>query len=105
MIQSYRWIEKDSYDNEIYLTEERWEHITNAMNHPEMSDYETELRETIRLGKRKQEAINPQKYRYSKKFDNLTAQNTHIIAVVVLRLFEDLSPNNFIVTAYQKKVW
>ncbi len=105
MIQSQRWKEKDNYNNEIYLSEERWEHITSAMNHPEMTDYEKELRETIRLGKRKQESLNPQKYRYSKKFDNLTAQNTHIVAVVVLRLFEDLSPNNFIVTAYQKKVW
>ena len=105
MSESVRWIEQDRYGNRIYLTEERWEHITNAMNHPEMSDYEDELRETIRLGSRKQETLNPQKFRYSPAFDDLTANNTHIIAVVLFRFYEDLSANNFIVTAYQKKVW
>ncbi len=109
MFEGRRWLESDRYGNEIYLTDERWEHITNAMNHPEMWDYEEELRETIRVGRRKQDALNPQKYRYSKEFDNLTVQNTHIIAVVFLRFTEDengeLLPNNFIVTAYQKKVW
>ena len=105
MSEGCRWIERDRLSNKIYLTEERWEHITDAMNHPEMSDYENELRETIRGGSRKQEMLNPQKYRYSRAFDNLTASNTHIVAVVVFRLSEDLSPNSFIVTAYQKKVW
>lgn len=59
MSEGVRWNEKDRYGNQIYLTEERWEHISNAMNHPEMSDYEDELRETIRLGSRKQETLNP----------------------------------------------
>jgi hypothetical protein len=109
MIEGRRWIEQDRYGNEIYLTEERWEHIVSPTNHPEILDYENELRETIRTGRRKQEMLNPQKYRYSKQFDNLTAKNTHIIAVIFLRFTEDengeLLANNFIVTAYQKKVW
>ena len=63
MSEDCRWIEKDRLTNEIYLTQERWEHITNQSNHPEMSDYENELRETIRLGSRKQEMLNPNKYR------------------------------------------
>lgn len=105
MSEGQRWIETDRLGNEIYLTQERWEHITDQSNHPEMLDYEGELRETIRLGSRKQEMLNPNKYRYSKAFENLTASNTHIIAVVIFRLSENLSPNNFIVTAYQKKVW
>jgi hypothetical protein len=105
MKEGRRWIEKDRSGNAVYLTEERWEHITNAANHPEMANYENELRETIRSGSRKQEMLNPQKYRYSKRFENLTAGNTHIVAVVWFRLDEGLSPNNFIVTAYQKKVW
>ena len=104
-----RWLETGSLGNEIYLTEERWEHITNPMNHPEMLEFENELRETIRLGARKQEALNPQKYRYSKKFDDLTSENTHIIAVAVMSFSisedENVTPNNFVVTAYQKKVW
>ncbi len=107
--RNIRWIEKDRLSNEIYLTQERWEHITNPMNHPEMLEYEAELRETIRSGNRKQEFLNPQNYRYSRKFDNLTHLNTHIIAIVIFRYTEDennnLLSNNFIVTAYQKKVW
>jgi hypothetical protein len=105
MFEDRRWIERDRLGNEIYLTEERWEHITNPANHPEMLGQEDELREAVRLGSRKQEMLNPNKYRYSRAFENLTASNTHIVAVVIFRLAEDLSPNNFIVTAYQKKVW
>lgn len=109
MFEGCRWIEKDRLGNEIYLTEERWEHIASPSNHPEMLNYESELREAIRSGHRKQDTLNPQKFLYSKRFDNLTAKNTHITAVVFLRFTEDengeLLPNNFIVTAYQKKVW
>jgi hypothetical protein len=35
-----RWTLRDRYGNDIYLTDERWEHITNPRNHPEMLDYE-----------------------------------------------------------------
>lgn len=109
MKEGHRWIEKDRSGNEIYLTEERWNHITQPANHPEMLDFEKELREAVRFGRRKQEMLDPQKYRYSMAFDNLTAKNTHIVAVVVFRFSEDevgnLLPNNFIITAYQKKVW
>lgn len=109
MFKDRRWIEKDRLGNEIYLTEERWEHISSPTNHPEMLNYESELREAIRSGHRKQDMLNPQKFLYSKRFDNLTAKNTHITAVVFLRFTEDeggeLLSNNFIVTAYQKKVW
>jgi hypothetical protein len=74
-----------------------------------MSEFEDELRPTIRFGSRKQETLNPQKYRYSKKFDDLTSENTHIIAVAVVSSSvsekDKLIPNNFIVTAYQKKIW
>lgn len=104
-MENFRWTEHDQYGNEVYLTDERWEHIIHPMNHPEMEDYEYELRETIRLGSRKQEMLDPQKYRYSRAFDNLAGRNTHIVAVVIFRLFAELTPNNFIVTAYQKKVW
>lgn len=104
-MEELRWIERDRYGNEIYLTDERWEHIINPANHPEMDGYEFELRETIRLGTRKQDMLDPQKFRYTKSFDDLTASNTHLVAVVVLKMSAELEPNNFVVTAYQKKVW
>ena len=48
-----RWVVRDGYGNDIYLTQERWQHIVAPMGHPEMSDYEEHLKETIRSGRRK----------------------------------------------------
>lgn len=108
MVQGRRWSERDRYGNDIYLSDERWEHITESANHPEMLTYEGELRETIRSGRRKQDALNPQKYRYMKSFDSLAEFNTHIVAIVLFRFTEDENgtpaPNNYIVTAYQKEI-
>ena len=36
MFEGCRWIEQDRLGNENYLTEERWEHIVNSANNPEM---------------------------------------------------------------------
>lgn len=106
MVAGQRWIVRDRYSNDIYLTEERWEHIIDPENHPEMELCEEHLRETIRAGRRTQDPLNPQKYRYSKAFDDLVEGNTHIIAIVLCRFKEGKDgqpvPNNYIVTAYQK---
>ena len=108
MAAGRRWMVRDRYGNDIYLTHERWNHITEPVNHPEMSDYEEHLRETIQSGKRKQDSLNPQKYRYVKPFDDLAADNTHIIAIVLFRFSEgpgrEPVPNNYVVTAYQKEI-
>lgn len=90
------------------MTQERWSHIIDAFNHPEMVDCEEQLKETIHTGNRKQDSLNPQKYRYSKAFDDLAEDNTHLVAIVLFGLAE--SPmelpvsNNYIVTAYQKEI-
>jgi hypothetical protein len=103
-----RWTVRDGYGNSINLTDERWEHIVEAINHPEMLDYEEELKETLRTGKRKQDPLNPQKYRYSKRFDNLADDNTHIVAIILFRFRENAEgrpeTNNYVVTAYQKEI-
>jgi len=108
MTAGRRWVIRDRYGNDIYLTHERWEHITEPMNHPEMSGYEEHLKETIRSSRRKQNSLNPQKYRYVKPFDDLAEDNTHIIAIVMFRFSEgpggEPIPNNYIVTAYQKEI-
>lgn len=108
MIEPIRWTIQDKYGNSIYLTQERWEHIIDPINHPEMGFYEEELKETVQSGTRKQDSLNPQKYRYSKGFDNLPADNTHIVAIVLFRLQEsgtgEIESNNFIITAYQKEI-
>jgi len=64
MTAGKRWSVRDRYGNDIYLTHERWRHIVEATNHPEMSAHEEHLKATIRSGKRKQDPLNPQKYRY-----------------------------------------
>lgn len=108
MVADRRWAVRDRYDNGIYLTDERWEHIVEPVNHPEMSAYEQHLKETIQSGKRKQDPLNPQKYRYIKAFDDLAEDNTHIIAIVLFRFREGSGgapvPNSYIVTAYQKEI-
>jgi len=108
MAAGRRWTVRDRYNNAIYLTQERWGHITEPINHPEMSAYEEHLKETIRSGKRKQDTLNPQKYRYVKPFDDLAEDNTHIVAIVLFRFSEgpggEPVPNNYIVTAYQKEI-
>lgn len=101
-----RWSIYDRYGNNIYITEERWEHIIDPENHPEMEEYEDELKETIRSGRRSQDPLNPQKYRYFMAFDDLPFGNTHIVAIILCRFKEGKSsqpiPNNYVVTAYQK---
>ena len=103
-----RWTVRDRDGNEVYITQERWGHIIEPSNHPEMETYEDELRLTVRQGSRHQDPLDPQKYRYTKAFDHLVGDNTHIVAVVLFRFKDGGSErphaNNFIVTAYQKEV-
>jgi hypothetical protein len=103
-----RWTVRDRDGNAIYLTDERWQHIIDPINHPEMSVYEMHLKETIQRGERKQDPLRPDKYRYSKAFTDLVEDNTHIVAIVLFRLRvratgETIS-NNYIVTAFQKEI-
>ncbi len=88
MTTASRWTVPDRYGNEIYLTQERWEHIIDSLNHPDLSEYEEHLRDAVRSGTRKQDPINPHKYRYVKAFDDLAEDNTHIIAIVLFRFKE-----------------
>ena len=108
MTNGRRWSVRDQYGNEIYLTDERWEHIIDPLNHPEMAEYEGELQVTLQTGKRKQDAINPQKYRYSLSFDGLAEDNTHLVTMVLCHFVEDADskaiPNNYVFTAYLKEI-
>ncbi len=72
-----------------------------------MADYEEHLRETLRKGRR-QDPLNPRKYRYSYAFDDLCEANTHIVAIVLFRFTKDendqIVANNYVVTAFQKEI-
>ena len=104
-----RWSVHDRAGNLIYITDERWQHITAPDNHPEVEIYEDYLRETLRRARRKQDLLNPQKYRYTLPFDDLVDDNTHVEVVVLFR-FRDgpdgrPAPNNYVVTAYLVARW
>ncbi len=103
-----RWIVQDRYGNLIYLTHERWEHIVEPMNHSEMVGYEGFLKTAIKNGKRRQESLNPRKYRYIYPFDNLPDDVNHVVAIVLFGFDVDehgqTIPNNFVATAYFKYI-
>ena len=82
----------DRYGNQIELTDERWSHIVTY--HPELEDFREEVLETVRKGKRRQDAREPEKYKYMRKCNGLPFDYTHLVAVV------KLIRNNFILTAY-----
>jgi len=86
------WKVIDRWGNEIILTKERWKHICD--NHWELVNHLEDVLKTIRLGKRRQEILYPQKFKYIYPFDNLPHNYTHIVVVV------KLAKNKFVITAY-----
>jgi len=104
-----RWTVQDRYGNPIYLTQERWAHIIAANNHPEMEAYEARLKTTLEEGRRRQEPLNPRKYRYYHPFDDLPDDVNHIVAIVLFGFEIDEQgqtiPNNFVATAFFKHIW
>lgn len=95
---------KDKRGHAIYLTTERWEH---ALDHPGMNDglLDTVLK-TLRQGRRKQDAFEMNKFKYSYRFPNLPLSYTHMVVVVKFGKQDIPSQeNNFILTAYMIEKW
>jgi hypothetical protein len=90
------WIIRDRRGNNIVLTEERWQHIIQG--HWELKGLLDVVLETVRMGTRRQDAADPDKFRYSRRVRNLPHGYTHIIVIVRFK------PNKFVVTAYPKRV-
>jgi hypothetical protein len=103
-----RWAVQDREGNTIYLTEERWQHIIDAENHPEMARHEQHLKSTLQVGRRRQEPLNPRKYRYTQSLDDLPDDFNHLVAIVLFGFdvsdSGDTVPNNFVVTAFLKHI-
>lgn len=74
-----------------------------------MEDYEEYLKVTIRRGRRRQEPLNPRKYRYYRPFDDLPDDVNHLVAIVLFGFDVDehgvTVPNNFVATAFFKHIW
>jgi hypothetical protein len=98
------WSQSDRFGNEIYLTAERWAHIIDPDNHPELVPYFEQVRLTIRNGNRKQDSFDPRSWEYSCPFPGLPLDHTHI--VVAVRFRWNISPDGiereekFVKTAY-----
>jgi hypothetical protein len=102
-----RWTVQDRYGNTVYLTAERWQHILESR--PELELHFDHVLDTLRTGERKQDALIPNKYRYSKHFDVLLPENTHLVVVVIFQTRLDTQgqyvPNNFVVTGWATYIW
>lgn len=97
-----KWTVQDRWGNEIYLTEERWRHILER--HEELTGLFDEVLETLRRGQRRQEALDPHRYRYRRLCEALPPEFSHIVVAVVFRHKErpdgTTSPNNFVTSAW-----
>jgi hypothetical protein len=66
------------------------------------------LKITLERGHRRQEPLNPRKYRYVFPFNDLMQDHNHIVAIALLGF--DVSaqgqtvPNNFVATAFMKHI-
>jgi hypothetical protein len=93
---------RDRYDNEIYLTQERWEYILRY--HAELAGLVDDLLDTLRKGRRTQEPTDPGKYKYWRHCDALSLEYNAIVVVVKFstRIQADgaFAPNNFVITAW-----
>ena len=94
----------DRRGNEIYITNERWEHIYER--HPEIIGYEGHVLKTLRSGRRKPQLLEPDMFKYSRFYDDLPENHTQIIVVVKFGQKIDeqgqVKANNFVITAYMK---
>ena len=97
-----KWIIQDRYGNTIYCTEERWQHILTSR--PELEPFFEMFLETVRTGRRKQDPLAPNEYRYFKRFDELLPDNNHLVVIVIFKTRLDehgkYIPNNFVVTGW-----
>jgi UDP-N-acetylenolpyruvoylglucosamine reductase len=93
--QGKAWTIRDRYGDEVYLTWERWEHITSE--HTEMKDYFDKLQIIIHSGRRRQHPLQANKYFYRHSFFTLPGDFDFIEAVVILNV---QTGGRFVVTAY-----
>ena len=82
----------DRWGNRITLTDERWRHIIEW--HPELDGFEEDVLDTIRQGLRRQDPMDPHKYKYTCQVQSLPFDLTHIVVVV------RIATRKFVLTAY-----
>lgn len=93
---------QDRQGNRIYLTEERWNHAVRQR--PWLEGHLDDALATLRLGKRRQDPLDPIKFKYYLPCDALLPDYNHIVAVVLFRNTRTTDgaeiANNFVVTVW-----
>ena len=93
---------QDRWGNEIYITDERWDHV--LARHEELAGLFDEVVQTLRQGRRRQEALDPNRYRYYRPCALLPPEFNHVVVAVVFRQQESaegvLQANNFVASAW-----
>jgi hypothetical protein len=101
-----KWTVQDRFGNTIYFTEERWRHILESR--PELEPYFDLFLDVLRIGRRQQDPLAPNEYRYYQQFDALLPENNHLVVIVVFRTRLDehgkYLPNNFVVTGWAQYI-
>jgi len=89
----HRWTVRDRAGREIYLTEERWQHI--ASRHRALAGHRDDVLNALRLGRRRQDALQSFKYFYHHSCNTLPGYYDSITVVVLCR-----GDNRYVVTAW-----
>lgn len=97
-----RWEMYDRYGNQVYLTQERWQHALEKR--PWLIAYFDEVLATIRYGRRQQEPLQPYKYKYYWPCEPLQLEFNHLVVVVVFQETTDATgqivANNYVVNIW-----
>ncbi len=88
-----KWTVRDRQGHEVYLTKERWRHIT--FRHKALAGHQDDVLSTIRLGRRREDTLKPFKFFYSRRCNTLTGHYNNITVVVLA--YPD---NSYVVTAW-----
>ena len=98
------WTQRDKFGNEIYLTAERWAHIVDPDNHPEVAPFFDYVRQNIQFGRRRQDRYAPNGYQYYRAYSDLPDYNTHLVVCVRFRWptnpDSSVREEKFVITAY-----
>ncbi len=97
-----KWVIRDRYGHEIYMTEERWGHALRF--HSELEDHLDDVLDTLRTGRRRQKPLTPNEYKYFKRCDTLPL-NYNCIVVVVAFTERKQPDGTFIANNFVKTAW
>lgn len=101
------WEVYDRYGNKIYMTAERWNHALEKR--PWLADLFADTLDTLRHGRRQQDPLNPQKYKYYRPCPDLEPEYNHIVAIVLFKTKTNEAgqtvANNYVVNVWAVYVY